>query len=145
MRLLVLIASLALLSGCGGGTSEPKAEQPTTSEVTSEAPRAFQATGVFAINDPGGVLVDGYRCQGDGGYDDLYAGTQVVVRDASSTQVAIGELGLGAVQEDGTCEFALMVFSVPPSSDIYTIEVANRGEISFTQEDAAKGLSLSVG
>ena len=42
------------------------------------------------------IMDDGYEwCIGDGGYDDLYFGTQVTVTDSTGQKVAIGELDAG--------------------------------------------------
>ena len=46
---------------------------------------------------------------------------------------------------DAVCSFHISITDVPVSGDIYSIEVADRGEISFTQEEAKDSINLTLG
>jgi hypothetical protein len=107
-------------------------------------------TGDLLLRQPlPGVMQDLGPCLGIKGYDDIYGGQTVVVRDGSGTILAVGELGPGEWVEadtpaidqlDFNCRFPISVEAVP-SADFYLIVIGGgrRGALtySFTELDAA--------
>jgi hypothetical protein len=86
---------------------------------------------------------DDKECFGWKSYDDLNAGAQVVIRDATGSQVGLGSLGPG-YHGRRICTFEFTVEDVPSGSPLYSVEIAGRGEISFPEEDA-DSVALTVG
>ncbi len=84
------------------------------------------------------------NCVGRGGYDDIYAGAQVVVSDASGKTVGLGELE-GGTPSNGNCVFSFAVKDVPRGIDFYGVTVGNRKGMRFTEADVAQPLALSLG
>lgn len=146
------------LAACG-------AEAERTTAEPSE-PVTFDVAGTFSLIDADGVYVDsaqveeddldgemyypeGTECSGLGGYSDIRAGAQVVIRDAQGRQVALGALSSGSLGEaafDGAvliCDFEFVVAGVPDTDEIYSVEVTHRGEISFKKSQAT-GLQLTL-
>lgn len=134
-RLLVaLVVPLILVTGCG-------------SDDASKRPESFSAHGTITINKA--LKLAAGVCTGDGGYDDIRAGTQVVIRDSGGKQIALGALDSGRIELEGygaviRCSFGFDVPGVPVEGEIYSVEVAHRGEISFQRADAAS-IALSLG
>jgi len=87
----------------------------------------------------------GQACTGIGGYDDIHAGTSVVVRDDASKIVATGSLAAGKVVDRlslvGTCGFDFEV-DVPDSA-FCQVEVSHRGNVTFSKGDL-EGRSWTV-
>lgn len=79
----------------------------------------------------------GETCEGDGGYSDITAGVGVSVRNRQGETVGSSTLEEGSVTDatagfvDCTLPFEIEV----PRSDLYLIEVADRGELGYTHED----------
>lgn len=146
MRRLSVLALLFTLVACGG-SDEPAAE---SSPSESAEPETFTVSGVFTLTDSRSVDFDYDTmsdCFGIDGYDDIAEGAQVTVRDADGSRVGSGALGEGRLDtfsDTAACSFRFMVYDVPVSEGIYTVEVASRGEINFEREDAG-GLELSLG
>jgi len=91
------------------------------------------------------------NCWGSGGYSDLGEGTQVIVRDDSGKTVGIGSLDAGSVPERFdfgdtivSCGWSFTVEEVTSGAASYSVEVAHRGEIAFT-EDEAESVALTLG
>ena len=128
--LCLLVASL---SGCGGADT-------------------FTASGVLRLAESeymgdSGSANPGEICVSEGGYDDIDAGAQVVIRDGAGKTLAFGHLTGGRVPEDasdGACDFQFEVAGVPAGMNVYTVEVAHRGEVNFHETDAGH-LALTLG
>jgi hypothetical protein len=104
--------------------------------------------GEFTLMDPEGYseTFEGGGCSGDGGYDDISAGTQVNIRDGSGELLASSSLDVG---EDMTiaCTFPFTVEDVP-KADFYSVEVGDRGDLSFSYDEMVESdwyVSLSLG
>jgi len=149
MRTLATLALVFTLAGCGssdgdgGGSAAP------------EPDGAFTVAGSLTLKDPGGVFYvsdgsAGDSCTGKGGYDDMRRGATVVVRNSRGEKLALGALDVGFLTEDSSeylpapCVFGFQIAGVPVDGDLYSVEVASRGEINFTR-DGADSLSLTLG
>lgn len=89
------------------------------------------------------IYSSGGACTGTGGYSDIGAGTQLVVKDDEGATVAKASFGRG-VGSSFRCTFSFS-FDLLEGSSEYVVKVSRRGELSysFTQlkED---GLELSL-
>jgi hypothetical protein len=118
--------------------------------LTVSANSTMDVTGTFTLLDDGGyrslgAFTSGSSCEGDGGYSDIHAGTQVTVADAAGTVVATGILGSGTARSIVSCEFAFTVPDVPTGEDFYQVTVSHRGTLTYTADELASGLSLGLG
>lgn len=92
----------------------------------------------------------GATCRGQNGFDDIDAGTQLVIKDSSGKQVAIGTLGTGHLAAGiddpalATCRFKFTITGVPSGGKLYTVSIGSRGGYTFKQS-AASDLSLTLG
>lgn len=130
MRIGLGIAALAFaaLSACGG----------------SDEPDSFDVAGKITLTTASGISSDGSTCIGIDGYDDMRSGASVVVYDSTGKKVAIGELDAGEVATGSSCVFAFEVDDVPADGDIYSVEVANRGDVPFKRAEAQE-ITVSLG
>jgi hypothetical protein len=89
----------------------------------------------------------GGDCYTGGGYDDIQSGAQVTVKDESGTVIALGALDPGHSDDvlSRTCVFGFVAADVPGGKSFYTVEVAHRGELKYTPEEAARPLELTLG
>lgn len=91
----------------------------------------------------------GASCAGQNGYEDITAGAQVVVQDNSDKTVGLGQLDGGVMSDrvssvDAQCVFAFSVSDVPAAGNIFSIEVAHRGQVKFKRANA-DSVSLTLG
>ncbi len=75
------------------------------------------------------------------GYEDIHAGTQVIVTDQSGEIISLSKLTVGALVLNGDepiseqpCSF-LFIATVPSGRTAYGIEVAHRGKVFYTEKD----------
>ncbi|MFD7445821.1 hypothetical protein [Streptomyces sp. NPDC059909] len=104
----------------------------------ADAPDTFTTTGGIFLMDPDGFTNDSGSCTGDDGYDDLDAGTEVTISDASGTVVAADSLTTGEVVGT-TCLFKFTVHGIPAGSKLYRVEVSHRGDLTKTEAELRKG------
>lgn len=71
------------------------------------------------------------------GYSDITGGTPVVIRDADGRISGMGELRSGR-RSGPSCVYSFDVDQVD-RSDYYSVEVARRGEVTFTAEQVNTG------
>jgi hypothetical protein len=85
-------------------------------------------TGSFVLTDTTETFSG--SCSGRGGYSDVRAGTNVVLKDGDGKLLATGSLGTGT-GIGSTCSFS---YSLPgvPEVPFYTIEVGSRGDLSYS-------------
>jgi hypothetical protein len=146
-RTAMLAAVMILLAGCGSTASPGEERAPAAS------PSVFTLSVLGQITVGDGLTVDGpgSLCLTTGtGYDDIAAGTAVVVKDNTGAQVAIGRLGEGVTSPDSTnysvkCIFSFTVRDVPGDSPIYSLSVGSRGETSYSRADLNSPISLTLG
>lgn len=135
----VLAAVVLVLAGCGGDGSS----QAPEGESSSPESETLNVSGSFTLTD-----YDTYfqgRCSGTGGYDDITRGAQVVVRDGDGKTLAIGELGQGRAEDSFTCAFPFRVESVPAGEAFYSLEVAHRGEVTYSADDIIGPIEMTLG
>lgn len=141
-RLTMGIAALAFLAGCGGAT--PETAQTPSASPTPTPPATITVFVTMELKQTDFGAKEGQQCAGQKGYDDIRAGTQVKITDASGTVIALGELGAGEARDTwpdlkGTniCRFEAMVPGVQKSSGILGVEVGSRGVVNFTPESGS--------
>lgn len=121
----------------------------------------------YATKDYSGIdydsmaLSDGGTCLADDGYDDISENSQVTVTDGAGEVVGVGRLNpgvqtgsvglsvgdfLGSGYRAPICAFSFE-FTVPGGGEFYNLSVgnSNRGEITYTAEELATGIFLTLG
>jgi hypothetical protein len=102
-------------------------------------------TGTFEVIDSDEYRYesDGSYCEGEGGYGDINASTQVVVTNGDGDSITRTELGPGVV--DGlSCKYEFS-FEVTEGEDMYVVAVGDRGETTYTFDELKEGPALSLG
>lgn len=144
-RALFPVVFLAFAAGCGG----PSAADTPTATTTATDPASFAVYGSLEMPIHETVYDSmGRTCAGDGGYDDIRAGAQVVVTDADGGTVALGELSQGRMDgsvPDATCQWRFTVADVPAGAGFYGVEVTHRGALQYTEQELRSPISLSLG
>jgi hypothetical protein len=121
---VAVVAAAAFVSLSGSGALLPKHDME----------------GTFTLTDTSSFF--GNVCSGSGGYADIRAGTNVVLRDGDGKVLATGSLGAGKGNAGSQCEFPYTLKSVP-EVPFYTIEVGNRGDLSYSLEEMI-GMGWSI-
>lgn len=132
------ILATALLAGLGFGINAAlqASGQDTTFDIAGTISLTSGATSSSASS--------GYDCVGTKGYDDLSPGAAVTISDEAGKLLAKGNLD-SSTGGSSYCVFSFTVSGVPSGSKFYEVEVAHRGGISFTEEEAADGIGLTLG
>lgn len=123
-------------------TQTEKAAPPTQAEPTeepTEQPTEASHTLVVVLTlngEQGDIVRYDDNCEGAGGYDDLFYGAPITVKDGSGNIVKTGSLSVGRFIDGFTCEWRGTISGVP-DLDFYSIEVSHRGELAFSNEDLA--------
>ncbi|MER7126762.1 hypothetical protein [Micrococcus luteus] len=132
-----MLTALLLLSACG---QSPQSTQPSTS------PPALTVSGTVTVKDFSAVTtMNEVTCTTRGGYSDIQEGAQVVVTDASSTTIALGQLAHGSWDRHTGCVFFFNIPDVPADQKFYGVEVSHRGRLQYTAEQVVKPLALTIG
>jgi len=131
-RIAALAAGLVLAS-CGG--SAPSAP-------------SHVLLGTMTISQyQGSQQIIGGACTGHGGYDDIYAGTAVTVKDENSKILATGSLGGGTAPDRFSCSFPFKISNLPEAK-FYQVEISHRGAVTYSREDLDRrgwAIQLSLG
>ncbi|MCV0377535.1 hypothetical protein [Microbacterium sp.] len=145
-----------ILSACAGeggtlSTPTPPSGSTTAPATVEPTPTEYRLTGHVhlmrgAMHEG---LAYGRRCWGaeNGGYNDINAGAQVVVRSESGAVIGTGTLGEGEMDSPDGCAFPFTVGRLPNAA-FYTIEVANRDGPSYSFDDLEREgweVRLSIG
>jgi hypothetical protein len=106
--------------------------------------QTFSLSGTLTLYSDDSPSVGQVECRGTGGYQDIGQGTSVSISDEAGVLLAKGNLDRGS-QYPGFCIFAFRVADVPEGKSFYRVEVAQRGETSYTESEARARISLQLG
>jgi hypothetical protein len=104
--------------------------------------RTITVAGDITVTSRADVTSTGTGCFTSGGYADIAAGAQIIIKDAAGKVLATTTLGPGVGA--GICTFPFTA-DVPRGSDFYGVELARRGVVTFSAEQMAAGVHLSIG
>lgn len=117
-RLLVLAV---LLTACAGASPSPTTHDLTgTFTLTQDSPPPMSDNETY--------------CEGTGGYTDIQAGLDVVVRDQGGDIIGTGALEYEPPAENQSLRVCVFTFTVEdvPAASFYEIEVGDRGSLSYS-------------
>jgi len=151
------IAVVVLLAGCSSSTTGSHTSGGSSASVA--APTTLTVSGSLALRGRidfigtgnGDILIDAQgNCQGEGGFNDIKAGAQVVVSDASGKTLALGSLAPGMYDTNATgidipCTFPFTVTGVPSGQSFYGVEIEHRGKQQYTAAQLASPVTLTLG
>jgi len=155
---LALVVVLAL-AGCGSSqAAAPSSSAPSTSPQTTTTIKGYISVLIDPrrasdlLDDDDEATIGELPCSPKAGYDDIRAGAQVTVTDESGTVLGLGSLtesGLWAEEPDtllilSDCRFDFEV-AVPEGAKFFGVEVAHRGVVRYTAEQAKDELHLTLG
>ncbi len=126
--------------------------------AVNSGPGTIQVHGVLAlgpldaIDTTTGTPANGDACEATSGYDDISAGTAVVVGNGTGQTIGTGTLspGIEAHVDDsageplGNCSFQFSV-NVPAGEDEYTVTISHRGTQVLTADQLKSGILLTLG
>jgi hypothetical protein len=121
-----------------GGSDTSASREPTSFTVKGTLTLTYMQSGSETGFSPSA------DCQANLDNTDVRAGAQVVVRNADGKDVGLGQLGAGKFDNGSSCLVPFEIDDVPTGSDIYSVEVAHRGEVKFSRADAGH-LSITLG
>lgn len=131
------------LGSHGSGASGPP---PAGSGDTSSQVHVWGSLTVAGFNyidsQRPGENYSGDTCTTIGGYNDISAGTAVVIGGPTG-QIGVGALSAGAISNGG-CVFDFDV-PVPAGLSVYTVTVSHRGTQTFSPDQLQGGIQLSIG
>jgi len=147
-RLIGAAVLCVLLVGCGEGASS----EPDEAEDSPTTPAAITVTGTMLVPPPLFSEELFAPCTSREGYEDIAAGSQVVISDQDGRTVGIGSLDAGVLQpgkvlpELYRCEYSFTVIA-EPGGDFYAIAIGGpqRGSVEFTAEQLTAPVELSLG
>lgn len=80
------------------------------------------------------------------GYEDISAGTQVVLTDEAQKVISVGVLSPRADWNHPTwCEFTFTLPDVPAGKRFYGITVSHRGTVEYTEAQLRHGPEMTLG
>ena len=136
MRALLALAAVALLAGgatgCGGN------------DDAGWRPTGFDMEGFVHVAGQG--TSEGQPCQPGGAYSDLGIGTQVTIYNAAGEPIKLTSIGRSETQgRDCVLVFSAARVPIEGKDAIYSVEVAHRGKVNFTQQQGQiGGLDLTI-
>jgi hypothetical protein len=144
-------AGIALTSGNGTAPTAADASSSPTG-APSISVHGEITLGLFdATDDTTGTalsLHDGDPCTAVAGYSDITQGAEVTVGGSTGQTLGVVGLGAGVLSPDtsGTllCSFTFNVL-VPGGQSVYTVTISRRGTQTFTPDQVAAGISLTLG
>ena len=108
------------------------------------APIKVTGTLTMKRHYPSIVISEGL-CVTSGGYADIRPGAQVVITDAASKTLAVGQLDLGKPNEAEDCVWPFAIDGVPGGLDFYGVEVNRRGRVQYPAVRISQPLTLTLG
>jgi hypothetical protein len=138
---------LAAVTACGGG-SAAKSTDAGSKKMAVIGEITVKATAASVLKDGADI---GTPCDAADGYEDIRAGTQVVVADEAGKTLALGSLDAGLLAgESGAdvftlrCSFPFEVLGVPAGHPFYRVSVGRRGGQQYTAADLQHSLHLEL-
>lgn len=108
-------------------------------------PSDLTVHGEIRLTDDKLLTAAGDSCAGQGGYDDMHAGTQVVVTAPDGAVLAFGVLAAGAlVNGSQPCVFKFTV-NVPSGKDVYGFTTGRRGTVQVNEAALDELVVLDLG
>jgi hypothetical protein len=110
-------------------------------------PNPFTLTGTLQLNSDSittSGLPIGYKCAGEGGYNDIGPGAAINVSDETGKLLAKGAIE-SSYGQSGSCMLTFKIHNVPGGATFYKVEVSHRGEMSYTEAEAKAGIDVSLG
>ena len=112
----------------------------------SSGPKEFTITGTIDVHDSVKSSARlGFACEGSGGFSNIGPASPVLVKDETGTVIAVGEMTGSRSISSKLCELSFTADDVPAGRNYYLVEIARRGELTYTEEEAREPLSLSIG
>ncbi len=105
--------------------------------------RTIAVDGDITVTSSRSTQSVGGACTTSGGFTDIAAGAQVVIKDGTGKVVATTTLGPGT-GVGGACTFPFKV-AVPQGSDFYGVELGRRGVVQYGADQLAAGVHLTLG
>lgn len=139
--------SALLLAAALTGCSDDAPESPAA--ASTSAPPVRAVAGTLIIYDSF-TWSSETGCVGTGGYDDIHAGTQVVITDSAGVPIALGKLDEGELEGrvpgviSDICRFTFSISQVPTGKGFYGVEVGHRGGVQYSEQEIFGALSLTV-
>lgn len=151
----MILPLLLLLAACGEDASDDTA----TAEETTAEPETFDFGGsiavpisVYSVTEFDGTPYVGMPCNASSGYSDITEGTQVTVRDAEGTIVALADLDSGTMGGEvgdlamtAPCVFRFTAREVPDDSAFYEVGVLDYGSSTHTRAELDDRIELNIG
>lgn len=140
-RIFATLAAVGLLAGCTsarGAVHHHAAASKSADPVTVVGSVTVKRASIMTEDGPGTVCWTDGNAPAFGSpspYDDVKAGAQVVITDASGKTLALGKLGdgtaVGASSETADCRFDFTIYDVPGGSSFYGIKVGTEQSQQF--------------
>jgi hypothetical protein len=148
VRTLAVTLALIAPAGCGDGSGDVQASEPT-------APSTFDVDGRIEVEAISNGKV-GSACRPDGGAprpgaepSGVKVGADVTVTDASGEIVGLGEIELGEYVDTGYavsshCEVPFSVVDVPDGSEFYSVQVGDLPPERFARNELSSPVTLTA-
>lgn len=108
--------------------------------------KTFTITGTISLGSSVTVsLTPGFACEGSRGYSNIGPNSPVTVKDETGTLVATGDMIGSTRPSTSRCLLEFAIDEVPAGKKYYLVEIARRGELSYTEEEAREPLRLTIG
>jgi hypothetical protein len=145
----VQLLAAAIVVATGVGTYFAVSSGPAQIHV-----RGTLTLGILAAtpSGTGATATNGESCTADQGYDDITAGATVAIGGANGQTLAVGPLSAGVLRNvddslgspEGDCVFSFDV-AVAGGQSAYTVTISHRGSQTFTPQQVADGIALTLG
>lgn len=147
VQLLAAAAAVAI-----GVSTYVATSSSATAQIHVRGTLRLGPTAAADMIHPVGAVENGDVCQSGAGYDDITAGAAVTVGGSNGQPLAVGPLSGGAeagVDDSAGMALGFCVFSfdvgVPDGQSAYTVTISHRGTQTFTPEQVAAGIALTLG
>ncbi|MCZ4552216.1 hypothetical protein [Gordonia rubripertincta] len=110
------------------------------------APTAFTLDGSISLSDSITTygLPSAFECAGEEGHDDIGPQSSVTVSDETGDIIATGDVVSSSGGSSG-CTLSFTATDVPAGKKFYKVEVSHRGGLTYTEDEAREGISMSLG